>query len=88
MGVTQDNSGTSREMTLEEQLIDHRYLLSKQLHYLTVATERKAEPPVVQEIVLARRALEDARMRLGVALTLVKGNDPSAQEEPAVRSEA
>lgn len=76
----------SREMTLEEQLVDHRYRLSRQLSYLKV-TEKKAEPPVVQEIVLARRALEDARMRLGVALTLLKGDDPFAQERPEVMSE-
>lgn len=79
--------GASREMTLEEQLIDHRYRVSKQLKYLKV-TARKAEPPVVQEIVLAQRHLEDARMRMGVALTLLKGQDPFAQDEPAVRSEA
>lgn len=38
--------------------------------------EGKYTPPVVQEVVLARRALEDARMRLGVALTLEQGFDP------------
>jgi len=81
------SDGASREMTLEEQLIDHRYLMSKELKYLKVTTG-KAEPPVVQEIVLAQRDLESARMRLGVALTLLKDDDPFAQDEPAVRSEA
>ena len=33
-------------------------------------------PPAVQEVVLAIRHLEDARMRLGVALAYVNGNDP------------
>lgn len=33
-------------------------------------------PPAVQEAVLAVRHLEDARMRLGVALAYVNGNDP------------
>lgn len=81
------SDGASREMSLEEQLTDHRYLISKQLRYLKV-TAAKAQPPVVQEIVLAQRHLEDARMRMGVALTLLKGEDPFKQEEPAVRSEA
>ena len=33
-------------------------------------------PPAVQEVVLAVRHLEDARMRLGVALAYVNGNNP------------
>lgn len=37
-------------------------------------------PPAVQEVVLARRHLEDARMRLGVALAVVNGNDPLGQK--------
>lgn len=32
--------------------------------------------PVIQELVLAQRHLEDARMRLGVALAYEKGLDP------------
>ena len=32
--------------------------------------------PAVQEVVLAVRHLEDARMRLGVALAYVNGKDP------------
>lgn len=35
-----------------------------------------AKPPVVQELVLAQRHLEDARMRLGVAEAYEKGFDP------------
>ena len=80
------SEGASREMTLEEQLVDHRYRMSKQLKYLKVTTA-KAEPPVVQEIILAQRDPENARMRLGVALTLLKGDDPFAQDKPAVTSE-
>jgi hypothetical protein len=37
---------------------------------------KDAKPPVVQEIILAQRHIEDARMRLGVARTLQQGNDP------------
>lgn len=33
-------------------------------------------PPAVQEVVLATRDLESARMRLGVALAYVNGQDP------------
>lgn len=39
---------------------------------LTAATK----PPVVQELILAQRALEDARMRIGVARTLLQGENP------------
>lgn len=35
-----------------------------------------AKPPVVQEVILAQRALEDARMRLAVARTYQQGDDP------------
>lgn len=38
--------------------------------------EKEAGPPIVQEIVLARRAVEDARMRLGVAIGYQNGDDP------------
>ena len=38
--------------------------------------EKESKPPVVQEVILARRHLEDARMRLGVALAMVDGEDP------------
>jgi len=39
----------------------------------------EAKPPVVQELVLAQRHLEDARMRLGVALAYEEGKDPLGQ---------
>lgn len=45
-----------------------------------VKAEETLVPPAVQEAVIARRALEDARMRLGVALAYVNGNDPLGQE--------
>ena len=41
---------------------------------------KEAKPPVVQELVLAQRHLEDARMRLGVALAYEEGKDPLGQE--------
>ena len=43
--------------------------------------ETTCVPPAVQEVVLARRALEDARMRLGVALTYVNGKQPFEEEK-------
>lgn len=39
-----------------------------------------SKPPVVQELVIAKRALEDARMRLGVARALLNGDDPIKHE--------
>lgn len=37
--------------------------------------------PVIQELILAQRHLEDARMRLGVAMALEKGQNPWADSE-------
>lgn len=37
-------------------------------------------PPIVQELTLAQRHLEDARMRLGVAQAYEKGLDPWANK--------
>lgn len=42
--------------------------------------ESEATPPIVQEVILARRHVENARMRLGVALALQNGHDPWASE--------
>lgn len=42
--------------------------------------EGQSGAPVVQELVLARRHLEDARMRLGVGTAYVKGVDPWANK--------
>jgi len=45
-------------------------------------TKRMAEkrPEYGAELVLAQRHLEDARMRLGVALTITRGEDPFAHK--------
>ena len=40
--------------------------------------QKALTPPAVQEVVLAQRALEDARMRLGIAGAYVEGQDPLA----------
>jgi hypothetical protein len=42
----------------------------------TQKAQETCVPPAVQEVVLAVRHLEDARMRLGVALAYVNGNNP------------
>lgn len=42
--------------------------------------EMVAKPPVVQELVLARRHAEDARMRLGCAGAFERGLDPWANK--------
>lgn len=41
---------------------------------------KSSKPPEVQELVLAQRHLEDARMRLGVAEAYHKGFDPWANK--------
>ena len=46
------------------------------------------KPPVVQEIILAQRATEDSRMRLGVALGYHRGTDPFRDRESEIAAEA
>jgi hypothetical protein len=65
-----------------QYIVELRSALSSVLQQIN-DLEQLTTPPVVQEIVLARRHLEDARMRLGVALTYTKGENPwraSAQD--------
>lgn len=59
-----------QEMSLGEQLQEHIKLTDKQISYAAI-TERKATPPAVQEIVLARRHLEDANNRFKKAYNLL-----------------
>ena len=61
--------------SLEESLVDQRVHLADQIKEVQELSKGVA-PPVVQEIILAQRALEDARMRLGVALAYEKDLDP------------
>lgn len=58
-----------------ETLADLRVDLADVIRDVQKAQET-CVPPAVQEVVLAVRHLEDARMRLGVALAYVNGNDP------------
>lgn len=69
--VTGPEEGTDNA----ERLIALRNLLTKDIDDCE-DLEKTCVPPAVQEVVLARRALEDARMRLGVALTYVNGKQP------------
>lgn len=63
-----------REMTLGEQLQDHIKKTDAQISYCVI-TEKKAVPPAVQEIVLARRHLEDANNRFKKAYNLLKDEE-------------
>jgi hypothetical protein len=63
-----------REMTLGEQIQEHIKLTDKQTSYCEV-TEKKAKPPVIQELVLARRHLEDANNRFKKAYNLLAEED-------------
>lgn len=58
-----------------ENLINLRADLAEHIKDVQKAQETMV-PPGVQEVVLAVRHLEDARMRLGVALAYVNGKDP------------
>ena len=44
--------------------------------------EAVAKPPVVQELVIARRSAEDSRYRLGYAGAYARGLDPLAHTFP------
>lgn len=65
-----------QQMSVVDQLDDMRNRISVLLKYNKVEMIGRSEPPVVQELVLAQRSLEDARMRFGVAEALLKGFDP------------
>lgn len=65
-----------QQMSVEDQIKDIRSRISELLHYTKVEMVSRSQPPVVQELVLAQRALEDARMRFGVAGALLDGKDP------------
>lgn len=62
-----------------ENLIDLRTAIASTLGDLEKAKETLVQP-AIQEAILAQRHLEDARMRLGVALAYVNGNDPLANK--------
>lgn len=64
----------SREMTLGEQLQDHITKTDKQIAYCSI-TEAKATPPAIQEMVLARRHLEDANARFKKAYNLLRDEE-------------
>lgn len=70
----ESDSQNGREMTLGEQLQDHIKKSDRQIHYL-IGTELLAKPPVVQEIVLARRHIEDANTRFKKAYNLLDEKD-------------
>lgn len=63
----------------KENLEDLRVSIANVLGDLEKAKETLVQP-AIQEAVLAQRHLEDARMRLGVALAYVNGNDPLANK--------
>ena len=65
--------------SLEDRIKDERRILARCITRIKeIASE--ATPPAVQEIVLAQRAAEDARMRLGVATAYIKEQDPLGAE--------
>lgn len=73
--VTGPEEGTPNKENLENLRYDLADLICD-----VEKAEETCVPPAVQEVVLARRHLEDARMRLGVALAFVNGKDPLGQK--------
>lgn len=67
---------SSEQMSVEDQLADIRNRISGLLKYTKTELVARSQPPIVQELVLAQRHLEDARMRFGVAEAMLKGHDP------------
>ena len=68
------------EVTNESQIISARETLTD---LITMAKNIAAQRPEYgAEIVLAQRHLEDARIRLGVALAMTRGDDPFAFKQP------
>lgn len=59
-------------------LIEMREQLSRQIKQLQAICDTRPENGA--EITIAMRALQDARMRLGVALTIENGEDPWGSE--------
>lgn len=80
MGMTTDDDGASREMTIDEGFEKLRDLYSEIINLSEKWFEGKHQPPVVQEVVLARRSAEEGRMRLGVAQAKYNGLDPWASK--------
>lgn len=56
-----------------------RETLSDCIEDVRVVAEH-VKAPAVQEVILAQRHLEDARMRLGLARTYAQGKDPFGRE--------
>ncbi len=71
---------------LESRIKKQRLKLANRIHAIA-EMEKEAQPPVVQELVLARRAAEDSRMRLGVALGYLRGQDPFRDREVEIKEE-
>jgi hypothetical protein len=69
-----------QRMEVVDQIADIRERISELLKYTKVEMIARSTPPVVQELVLAQRHLEDARMRFGVAEATLKGHDPWANK--------
>lgn len=60
----------------DEKIVDVRESISGLISLLKYGVEPYLTQPAIQEAILARRALEDSRMRLGVAQGYLAGHDP------------
>ncbi len=64
----------------EEKIAEIRDWLTHQIQDLKQMAATR--PEYGAELTLAQRHLEDARMRLGVALAMSRGDDPFAFKQP------
>lgn len=62
---------TEVEHALLRSLKEHREVVVEEERWLK-EREKQEKPPVVQELVLARRHLEDARMRMAIAIHMIE----------------
>lgn len=72
--------------TVEESMVEARMKVEKLLRFIDKALINKTDVTVLEELELAKRHLEDARMRLGVAMTYHKGFDPWSATSAARRT--
>lgn len=71
--------GPVEEPTLLEKIEQERHILAASRKRIKELADLR-DPQVGPELTIAYRAVEDGRMRLGVAAAVLKGLDPWASE--------
>lgn len=73
--MPEDTATPTEAPSTQQVILNQREAISGVIRSIELL-EKMVQPPIVQELVLARRHAEDARMRLGVALTYLNGQNP------------